>query len=224
MGLLRNGATCLRAEWRLKAALAVVLTLVFVVPYFTLQHVVLFPVHTFELTWADTWVAFDPRWVWVYQSVYPLIALVPWLAVTRSDLLTYARGFVVLSAGSFVCFLLFPVACPRPDSVPATGMFAWLVWYDRPTNAMPSLHVGLAAFTLFFGARTSRGMLPAEVWRGLLSAGSAWVAAIAYAALATKQHYAIDLPAGLLAAWIAFRWAFASGAPRDRAVLHASTV
>jgi membrane-associated phospholipid phosphatase len=159
----------------------------------------------------------------VYQSVYLLIALVPWLAAARSDLLRYAKGFVLLSGASFACFLFFPVACPRPESIPTTGMFAWLARYDGPTNTIPSLHVGLATFTLLFGGRTSRDAIARAARRRLLGVGAAWAAAIAYAALATKQHYAIDLPAGLLAAWLAFRWAFASRARRrERVVLGAS--
>jgi membrane-associated phospholipid phosphatase len=191
------------AHWRFKVALSIGLTLLFCIPYFTLQRVTLFPVRTLALTPVDRAVVFDPRWVWVYQSVYVLIAVVPWLATSRPHLERYARGFAALSIVAFACFLLFPVTGPRPETVPNTGMFSWLVWYDRPTNALPSLHVGLAAFTVLFGARASAGPLESSARRWLLSIGVLWVAAIAYAALATKQHYAIDLPAGVLAAWLA---------------------
>jgi len=70
-------------------------------------------------------------------------------------------------------------------------------------NALPSLHVGLAAYTVCFGARMSAGSLSPPTRLGLIAVGTVWVAAIAYAALATKQHYAVDLPAGALAAWLA---------------------
>jgi membrane-associated phospholipid phosphatase len=196
---------CLTAHWRFKAALSAGLTVLFCVPYFTLQHVVLFPVRTLALTPIDEAVSFDPAWVWAYQSVYILIAVVPWLSTSRAQLERYARGFVLLSIVSFACFLFFPVAGPRPDTLPADGMFSWLVWYDRPTNSIPSLHVGLAAYTLFFAARASDGLLAFARWR-LLLIGAVWVAAIAYAAMATKQHYAIDLPAGFVAAWLAHWW------------------
>jgi membrane-associated phospholipid phosphatase len=82
-------------------------------------------------------------------------------------------------------------------------MFSWLAWYDKPTNAMPSLHVGLAAFTVFFGARATAGLVDPSIRLRLIVVGVVWVAAIAYAALATKQHYAVDLPAGVVAAWLA---------------------
>ena len=194
-------AARLTAHWRYKVALSVALTLLFCVPYFTLQHLVMFPLRTLEPSAVERAVAVDPRWVWVYQSVYLLIAIVPWLATGRLHLERYARGFAVLSAVAFMCFLFFPVAGPRPEEVPSTGMFSWLVWYDKPTNAMPSLHVGLAAYTVLFGARTSRALgttRPAFVALGVI-----WTAAIAYAALATKQHYAVDLPPGVIAACLA---------------------
>ena len=198
-----DGAARISAHWQFKTALSVALTLLFCIPYFTLQRVTLFPVRTLDLTAIDRAVSFDPRWVWVYQSVYLLIAVIPWAVTSRPQLERYARGFLALSLAAFACFLLFPVAGPRPETIPETGMFSWLAWYDRPTNAMPSLHVGLAAFTVFFGARASLGVLAPSVRLRLIVIGVVWVAAIAYAALATKQHYAVDLPAGVVAAWLA---------------------
>jgi len=211
MRFLGDAAARLTAHWRRKSALSVCLTVLFAVPYFTLQHVILLPVRTLRTTPIDDAIEFDPRWVWIYQSVYLLISVVPWLATDRRHLARYTRGFVLMSSLSFVCFLFFPIAGPRPEVVPTTGMFGWLAWYDRPTNELPSLHVGLAGFTLLFGARMSEGYPAAAVRRQLLSAGALWTGAIAYAALATKQHYAVDLPAGLLLAWLAHRWSW-----RDR--------
>ena len=196
------------AQWRFKVRLTVALTLLFCVPYFTLQRVVLFPVRTLPLTALDTAVGFDPGWVWMYQSVYLLIGLVPWLATRRADLVRYARGFTALSLASFVCFLLVPVAGPRPAIVPTSGMFGLLISYDDVVNTIPSLHVGLAAYTVLFGARTTYGLLDASARQPLLVVGWCWVAAIAYSAMATKQHYVVDLPPGFLLAWLAHRWSW----------------
>jgi membrane-associated phospholipid phosphatase len=198
-------AASVLADWQYKLWLTVTLGLLFCVPYFALQRLVVFPVRTLALSPLDRAIGFDPGWIWVYQSVYLLVGLVPWLA-TRAQLARYARGFAALSFTGFACFLLFPVAGPRPATVPTTGMYGWVAWYDRPTNAMPSLHVGLAAYTVLFGARMSRGRVDASTRRWLLVVGAAWAVAIAYAALATKQHYAIDLPAGLIATWLVHRW------------------
>jgi hypothetical protein len=212
-------AVCVKAHWRFKSALSVGLSVFFMVPYFALQHIVLLPVRTLRTTPIDDAIEFDPRWVWMYQSVYLLVSLVPWLATDRTHLERYLRGFVLISSVGFACFLFFPIAGPRPEVVPTTGMFGWLTWYDRPTNEWPSLHIGLASFTLLFGARISEGSLAASLRRRLLLAGASWTGAIAYAALATKQHFAVDLPAGLVLAWLAHRWiwrdARVAAAPRS---------
>jgi len=196
----------LAAEGRLKAALGAGLTAFFCGPYFALQHVALVEPRRLSLSGLDRAIGFAPGWVWGYQSVYLLIVLVPWLATRRDDLRRYARGFVLLAAAGFVCFLLYPVDGPRPPDVPRTGMWALLLAYDAPRNAMPSLHVGLAAYTVLFGARTLAAEAGARARTAWIAVGVLWLAVIAYATLATKQHYAVDLPPGLAGAWLAHAW------------------
>jgi membrane-associated phospholipid phosphatase len=190
------------AELGLKLALSLALAVFFCVPYFLLQAAPVFPVRTLPLTWMDRAVTFSPNWVWVYQSVYLLMAIVPWLAARRDTLLRYARGFVWLSTAAFVCFFLVPVAGPRPLEVPNSGMFAVLVWYDGPLNSFPSLHCGLAAYTVLLAAEISRDSLPSRSRQVLLGALAAWLVFICYATLATKQHYAVDVAPGLLLGWL----------------------
>ena len=198
----------LRSHWRLKCALSVVLSLAFCVPYFTLQRVTFFPVRRLPLTALDRLVAFQPRWVYAYQSIYLLFPTTAWLASTRGELARYARGFLALSLAGFAFFLLLPVEGPRPVALPADGMLRLLHAYDRPLNAFPSLHVGLAVYTVLFGRRILTQATPGV--RMFLVVEWAWVVLIAYSTLATKQHYAIDLPAGALLAWAADAWAWRS--------------
>jgi hypothetical protein len=193
-----------RAHTSLKVWLSVGLTVFFCACYFSLQNVVFLPVRAFPLTRLDNAIPFNPRWVWAYQSVYLLLALVPWALSARDDLVRYARGFLLMSCAGFACFALFPVAGPRPALVPAGGMFGWLVWYDKPTNVFPSLHVALASYSVLFAVRGSRGSLHKTMQRLLSIAGTVWLVAIAYAAVATKQHYAIDIPAGGVLALFGF--------------------
>jgi membrane-associated phospholipid phosphatase len=194
------------AEWRLKAALSVALTLFFCVPYFTLQRLPVLPARQLTPGWIDEAVGFIPAWVWVYQSVYLLMSVVPWLAASAGDLRRYARGFMLQSSIGFAFFLLVPIEGPRPAVVPSDVMFRLLLSYDGTLNSFPSLHVGLSAYTVLFAARISRGRLPPAARLRALVLLSVWAAAIAFAALATKQHYAIDLPAGAILAWFCHRW------------------
>lgn len=199
-------ALCARANWRMKAALSVGLALFFCVPYFTLQRFPMLPARTLPLSAIDRAIDFDPRWVWAYQSVYLLLAIVPWMATTRAELRHYARGFLMLSAVGFAFFLLLPIRGPRPDTDTAGLMFRVLRSYDGPLNCFPSLHVGLAAYTVLFGAGLARDRLTASTRRIAVSLAWLWTTLIAYAALATKQHYALDIPAGALVACVCHWW------------------
>jgi membrane-associated phospholipid phosphatase len=194
-------ATRARTHWRIKAALTLALAVFFCVPYFALQRVPVFPARTLPVSGIDRAIGFEPRWVWIYQSVYLLLVLVPWMVTSREGLRRYAAGFAGLSTAAFLCFFFVPVIGPRPDGQVTNVMFRILASYDRPLNCFPSLHVGLAVYTML----AARWILDGT-WRptrnGLLFLGWFWTALIAYAAVATKQHYAIDIPAGALLASI----------------------
>ena len=103
-----------------------------------------------------------------------------------------------------ICFFLRPIAYPRPPLADAAGhsFYQILTSIDDPINSLPSLHAGLTAYTLFFAARALRD-LPRGAYLVLLTLGWIWADLILYGTLATKQHYLIDLPPGMLIAWIA---------------------
>ena len=156
---MRSGlsTTLLRAHWRRKAALSLGLTIAFCLPYFLLQHVVFFPVRRLPLSALDSAIAFNPQWVWVYQSVYVLISIVPWFLASVDDLNRYARGFLLQAYLGFAVFLLLPIAGPRPAAASGGAMFQLLLSYDSSLNSFPSLHVGLAVYTVFVAAALSHG-------------------------------------------------------------------
>jgi hypothetical protein len=201
-----RGRQCLgNAEaslWRFKLALYLVLSVAFSAVYFSLQRFPLFPPQTLPLSSLDRAIGFDPEAIYVYQSVYLLVPLFPFLAQTRGQLTQYTLGFVWLCGISFLIFAFLPIAGPRPDEPTHVAMFRLMTSYDGKTNAIPSLHVGLAAYSVLFGHQLSQSVpgLRPMVW-----VGAAWALLIAYAALATKQHYAVDVPPGVVLAWLAHR-------------------
>ena len=202
-------ADSLRAEGRLKAWLTLALSLGVCVPYFGIQHLSLFPSRPLAATRLDDLVPFQPEWTWVYQSLYLFIPVLPFLARRKETLIRYAKGLLALSGACFVIFLLFPVAGPRPHAVPGNALYSLLVSYDAKTNAFPSLHAGLMAYSLFFGWRLLKEETEASFIKPLfLGLMLPWGAAILYATVATKQHYVIDLPFGVLLAWLAHGWAW----------------
>ena len=208
--------TSIRINWRLKLSLTFALAAFFCIPYFVLQRVVVFPIRTLPVTAIDRAIGFNAPWVWAYQSAYLLLLLVPWMTTRREQLTKYATGFIVLSTVGFLCFFFLPIRGPRPDSESINTMFHLLVWYDRPLNCFPSLHVGLAVYTMLVAAAISDRTLPSHIRTAVLFLGCLWVGLVAYAALATKQHYAVDLPAGALLA-VAVYWSTSHIAQRSLA-------
>jgi membrane-associated phospholipid phosphatase len=189
----------LRLYWKFKLLLEAAVGVSFCALYFLIGYHPLLPEHRLTLTWIDRAIGFHPyAWVWIYQSLYIPINLVPWLADRREDLLRYVKGMAWLSGISFMVFILYPIRAPRPPMPDAQGMCWVLNQYDATLNSLPSLHVGLLVYTLAFGWRGFRGRVP----RGCVALGLLWGAAICYATLATKEHYAIDTLAGAALALI----------------------
>ena len=193
------------AHWELKAALACAIGVPFTAAYLLIGHFPLVPVRHLPLTWLDRAIGFHPyAWVWIYQSVYVPINVIPWLAERRDDLRRYVRGFVMISLVSFAVFLAWPIHAPKPVVENPRGMYWLLLQYDAPYNSLPSLHAGLLAYTLAFGRRVAGNEAP----RTLKLICLAWAALILYGTLATKEHYAIDIVAGVALGLVGDWWAW----------------
>jgi hypothetical protein len=177
-------------------------------PYFALQRLELFPARLPPVTALDRAVAFEPLWIWPYVSIALLVAIAPMLATSRDALRRYVLGLAILCGVCFAVFLAVPVIGPRPSVMPDQALYRFIVAVDRPTNSFPSLHVGLAVYSLLYcnrvlgpgGSRSSRFLR-----QGL---GALWGAAILYSTLATKQHWAIDLPPAIVIAAVAYALAW----------------
>jgi membrane-associated phospholipid phosphatase len=183
----------IRVQWEFKLLLEVVVGVLFCAAYFLIGYHPLMPEHRLPLTRVDRAVGFHPyAWVWIYQSLYIPINLIPWLADRREDLRRYVRGMAWVSGISFLVFVAYPIRAPRPPMPDAHGMCWVLNQYDATLNSFPSLHVALLVYALAFGWRAFRGRLP----RGSVAFCAIWGAAICYATLATKEHYAVDALAG----------------------------
>jgi membrane-associated phospholipid phosphatase len=208
----RRLARRLRAHGAAKLGLGALLTAVFCAGYFAIEYHPLRPPIHLRPARIDQAVPFRPGWVWIYQSLYLLLAL-GWLAETRDQLRRYVTGFTLLMAAGFTCFLLWPVAGPRPQEITADPLYNLVVRYDTPLNSFPSLHMALAAYSAGVAAAVTSGSR--SLRRRLLTALlPAWIVLIGYATLATKQHYWIDLPPGIALGWLAQKVAWWRAAPR----------
>lgn len=182
----------LGAKLRLFAGLTVGIC----VPYFALQRAQWFPAFAPPPLALDAAIPFAPSWVWAYASLFALVPLSALLSTTRAEVAAYARALVFACAPSFACFLLFPSAGPRPPEAAAASELGWLIAVDTQWNAFPSLHAALTTLCLLHARRVCGATLP-SARRALWDVGSlVWAAAIAFGALASKQHWAVDLLAG----------------------------
>jgi membrane-associated phospholipid phosphatase len=186
----------LQSEWRLKLLLFVGINAVFWTGYQLLSRHAFFPLREVPLTWLDRAVPFQPAlWIWVYLSQFLFTGTLPLLLVTRADLRRYVVSLGVMSCVSFAVFLFLPTMGPRPVEVGTNTAMRWIASADGPLNALPSLH---AAFLVCMGCLAWR-----MFGRKALPVVVLWGAAILYATLATKQHYALDLLTGSALGWLA---------------------
>lgn len=215
----RSAALRLRLHWRLKAGLQIAAGVLFCSAYFLIGFHPLMPEHRLPLTALDRAIGFHPyTWIWVYQSLYIPINLIPWLADRREDLRRYAIGLVLLSAVSFAIFILYPIRASPPDA-----------GCTRHVLAADPVRCHAQFFSVF--ARRFAGVHPrfrlAELSRTTAAHCAAlciiWGAAICYATLATKEHYAVDTLGGAVLGLAAHALAWRKSAPNIAGVSAAAS-
>jgi membrane-associated phospholipid phosphatase len=167
------------------------------------NHVQLSVATTLPWTRVDASVPFVPATVWIYMSDYLLVASAFLLCSTWSEVKRFSRAYFVLLVFGSAVHLLWPTTFPR-EWFPIEGegftlrVFQLLRQVDLPTSCMPSMHVAgsyLAAFSLW---RKPRAVF--TLW-------TSWATAVAVSTLTAKQHYLVDVIAGLLLAgafWLLF--------------------
>ena len=113
----------------------------------------------------------------------------------RRTLLAYLTVWLT----AYACFLAYPTVAPRPVAVLGRGFAAWsLRWLyaaDTPYNCFPSLHVAHSFVSALACYRVHRKV-------GIAALLSACVVAVS--TLFARQHYVIDIVAGILLACVAY--------------------
>lgn len=143
-----------------------------------------------------------PSWSLVYGALYLFLIVLPILAIRQEDPIrrtVYAYLFAWITSYAF--FIAWPTVAPRPpgDLVEGTTFGAWglrlLYGADPPYNCFPSLHVAHS----FISAWAIRG-----IHRPLGTLSLVAASLVALSTLFTKQHYVLDVAAGVLLAAIAW--------------------
>ncbi len=198
------------SHWVIKTAVIPACIAAFFSLYFLLLRHPAFPVTRIPLTVVDRLVRFHSWAIVPYASLWVYVLLAPSLLRGRREIRPYCAACAGLAAAGLAIFWLWPSAIPELELNPAEhASFALLRNVDATGNACPSLHVAFAVFSVIWLER----ILRATGTPVALRVGNAiWSAAIVYSTMATRQHVAIDVVAGL-----ALGGAAALPRPRDGA-------
>ena len=130
-----------------------------------------------------------PAAVWVYLSWYAAMVVLPTLggrAGVRQGAVAVVIAFILCSIGH----IWLPVSIHRPFIDPAAGLsaqvLAWFYTFDPPRNLFPSFHAAGAA--LLVALQPTRG----SAW-----AVTVWGIALCASCVLIKQHYLMDVIAGV---------------------------
>lgn len=175
------------------------------------------PATIMPVTWLDRLVSFQPWAMSLYVSLWVYVSLPPALLATRRALLLYGLAIGGTCLAGLIVFYFWPTAVPAPDiDWTRHPEMEFLKNLDTSGNAFPSLHVATAFFSGFWLDRLLR-QFGAPRWS--LLANWAWCLGIVYSTLATRQHVALDVWAGLAlggtTAWLSLRQ-YARALPRSQ--------
>lgn len=152
-----------------------------------------------------------PTWALVYGALYSFLILLPVFVVREQEhVRRTVWAYLLIWLTAYVFFALYPTAAPRPAKVAGEGFAMWglsvLYGSDPPYNCFPSLHVAHSFVSALAAGR---------VHRGLGGFAVLCAAFVSISTLFTKQHYVLDVVAGLILALIAYTL-FLRRYPRDR--------
>ncbi|MBH2009248.1 MAG: phosphatase PAP2 family protein [Xanthomonadaceae bacterium] len=175
--------------------------------YFYLLKHPAHPITVMPRIWLDSLIGFEPMALPVYLSLWVYVSLPPALLATRQELYGYGMAMGLTCLAGLAIFYVWPTAAPAADiDWSRYPQMLFLKNMDASGNACPSLHVATAFFSAVWLHYLLRRL--GSPWWPLLING-AWCGAIVYSTLATRQHVAVDIEAGLLlgglAAWLSLR-------------------
>ncbi len=148
----------------------------------------------------DSAIPLIPEWSLVYGALYAFLIALP-IFVVREEVHLRRTFLAYLSVWTtaYIVFLAYPTVAPRPELITDRGFGAWglqlLYGMDPPYNCFPSLHVAHSFVSALTCLRVHRGV-------GIAATGIASL--VALSTLFTKQHYVLDVIAGVVMAVIAF--------------------
>jgi membrane-associated phospholipid phosphatase len=156
-------------------------------------------------TELDRLIGIEPITLPFYLSLWVYVSLPPMLMTSRQSIVEYGIWIGGLCLTALTIFYFWPSAVPSEyiDWARYPGM-AFLKGVDAAGNACPSLHVATAAFSCFWMYQRLPAIGLGRTWRLF---NMIWCTMIIYSTMATKQHMALDVIAGIGLAMV-FAWFF----------------
>lgn len=171
------------------------ISLFFSAYFYLLKHPA-YPITVMPATFPDRLIGFQPMALPVYLSLWVYVSLPPAFLATRRELYEYGAAIASTCLVGLAIFYFWPTAAPAADiDWSRYPEMLFLKNMDASGNACPSLHVTTAFFSAIWLHHLLR-RLGGPWW--LLMLNALWCAGILYSTLATRQHVAVDMWAGLL--------------------------
>ncbi len=183
-----------RRLWLLKAVGTTVFMTVFFNGYFyLLKNPAYLPIDT-PITAIDRHLPYQP-WAWgLYVSLWLYTSLPVAIQPDLRALLYYGLSIFLLCATGLAVFYFFPTIIPESFLATYRGpQIQLLQGVDAAGNAMPSLHVASAVFSMLWLRHqliSIKTLLLANHFNYV------WCAGIVYSTMATKQHVLTDVLSG----------------------------
>ncbi|MFC5049844.1 phosphatase PAP2 family protein [Rubritalea spongiae] len=182
----------------------IVLVIWIMAPYLLLQRFAIREIYWLEPTGFDQSIPVNFHGLWFYYTYYLLLAVVA-LSVRKTVYLRFVLsvGWAVLVA--HMVYLFFPNGVSR-EEIPlekAPLFYEFILFYDEPRNAFPSLHAALAVIAGLAASRCCRYHPLARVLIWF------WVLGIFWSTIALRQHVTVDLVGGTVVAvgaWLFVGW------------------
>jgi membrane-associated phospholipid phosphatase len=177
------------------------IVLVSLVPFyiFIAQYTADRPLHVPALNF-DHLIPLQPAWALIYGSLYLFLIVLPVFIVSQKEQIRRTVfAYLLVWITAYICFLIYPTVAPRPTKAIGDGFVNWglrfLYSADPPYNCFPSLHVAHSCVSALTCYRVHRGVGIAAGFCAIL---------IGISTLFTKQHYILDVIAGILLAYAAY--------------------
>ena len=188
--------------WR-RTKYVIAITLFISISYFLTQNLV--TSHALDLLLPiDKQIPFIPEFVWIYNTLLPMLVLSSiFLIKNKKIFLTAGLSFLLAAMVLNVFYVLLPSFYPR-ESFEITGAATWFLSLtkelDGSNNTFPSGHVTLS-WLLFLNIAKANAIKNRIIPKILFFV---WAIGISISTVVLKQHYIVDVFAGIILALLCF--------------------